>query len=127
MTTHTHTHTKNKQSGENSDDPRSMEMAKTLVDYSVDGSAWVDVFFCYRAAEKHKQLHCWLQFVTKTQPGGGWSRSPRGANGAKQELLPQPHMQPVGKNHFRYTWGRRGMSHHAPLLRATKQEGKVKA
>lgn len=43
------THTKKKQSGENSDDPRRMEMAKTLVDYSVDGSAWVDVFFCYRA------------------------------------------------------------------------------
>lgn len=27
-----------------------MEIAKTLVDYSVDGSAWVDVFFCYRAS-----------------------------------------------------------------------------
>lgn len=81
------------------------------------------------AAEKNKQLHCWLQFLLpRHNLGGGWSHGPQGANGAKQKLLPQPHMQLVSTNRFQFKW-EEGlvMSHHAPLSRMTKQEGKVKA
>lgn len=74
-----------------------VEMAETLVDYSVDASTRVDVPSCFKwsnmqssTAEKNKQLQRCLRFLLLRQSS---VEGQRRANRAKQKLLSQPHMQ----------------------------------
>lgn len=118
MTT-THTHT-----GEKGDDLCRMEMAATLADNSADISAWLDASSCFQGST------CREVQLRKTN---GHNTEPQCADGAKREVLPQPHMQLVTRERTVLTArhvgvkGGGGTSHHAPPLRLTEQKGKVKA